>query len=75
MEKWKDNIHTRFPHDCFGVRKMIALGDTEVPVSVLILPNAVGWVGCADAKHTRRPAAVMPFLPEFAATTNVHFHK
>jgi hypothetical protein len=54
---------------------MIALGDTEVPVSVLILPNAVGWVGCADAKHTRRPAAVMPFLPEFAATTNVHFHK
>jgi hypothetical protein len=52
---------------------MIALGDTEVPVSVLILPNAVGWVGCADAKHTRRPAAVMPFLLQFAATPTCIF--
>jgi hypothetical protein len=51
---------------------MIVLGDTEVPVSVLILLNAVAWVGCADAKHTRRPAAVMPLLPECAAT-NMHY--
>jgi hypothetical protein len=47
---------------------MITLGDTEVPVSVLILLNAVGWVGCADAKHTRRPAAVTPLLLQIAAT-------
>jgi hypothetical protein len=35
------------------VREVVAVGDTEVAVGVLVLLNAVGWVGCADAKHTR----------------------
>lgn len=52
---------TCFLHDVFEVAEVIALGDPEVPVGVLILRDAVRRVRRADGEHAR--GAVGPLLP------------
>lgn len=51
---------TRFLHDFFEVREVVALGDSEIPVGVLVLRDAVRWVRRADGEHTGR--AIRPLL-------------
>ena len=42
---------------------MIALGDPEVPVGVLVLRDAVRWVRRADGEHARGAVGAL-FPPE-----------
>lgn len=60
-------------HDAFHVAEVIALGDMEAPVRVLILFNALRWILCADSKHTRW-AIGLPFTPAQAARIPLHIY-
>ena len=57
------NELTCFLHGVLEVGEVIALGDPEVPVGVLVLRDAVRWVRRTDGEHARGAVGAL-FPPE-----------